>query len=706
MSDEKRTILVVDDEESNVDMLGRRLQRAGYGVLRAFDGDSAKQILAETRVDLVLLDQMMPGQSGTEVLRDLRTDPELFDVPVIMVTAVSEGEAVAAALDLGADDYVTKPVEFQSALARIRSHISKSTSSRRLRLREERYSLASRGGKEGLWDWNLETDEVYCTSEFYSVLGFSQPEKSERSESWLERIHPADVSALRAAILFDDHALSKDIGAATGCGFENGNIHVQVRMLHRDGIYRRVALRGVTVFNPAGQAIRRVGSLSDVNNETTLEGSTGLYTSLGLQDAMEAIHHDGHRQHWHFWMLEFANYESVVRGLGGHDIEDLWRELLSRIKRVCSGVGNSSCSNRGMIVARLGENGCGILWDPCDDASSVQFAAKKLHEELGRPFTLADRTFRLNAMLGVVPGAAGYQRVEDLIADAKSAMQYADRSGGLPAMFDRKVNETVLRMRRLEIDLANAMQRGEIMVYYQPRVDMRNRAILGFEALVRWMHGELGMISPAEFIPIAEKTGLIHELGLFVLDSACRQTKLWVETLSLPEDFEISVNLSAVQCREPGLVDRVQRILQDIGIAPGRVNLELTESTLLENLDHGKVVLNALKGLGVGLKIDDFGTGFSSLQYLCELPFDALKIDRSFVRKLSLNDADAVGVVQGIIDLARKLGLGVVAEGVEECAQSEKLLSMGCESAQGFMYSKPVDRSLATDILRTACRVN
>jgi EAL domain-containing protein (putative c-di-GMP-specific phosphodiesterase class I) len=262
------------------------------------------------------------------------------------------------------------------------------------------------------------------------------------------------------------------------------------------------------------------------------------------------------------------------------------------------------------------------------------------------------------------------------------------------------MQETRERRLQLEEEMHTALEKNQFEVFYQPRVELETSRICGFEALVRWNHPVSGLISPLEFIPIAENNGFICELGEWILQQACTQTQQWISHFHLAPDFEISVNLSVRQCRQPDLTKQILTALRLSGLDAKHLKLEITESLFLGDFKVAKGVLQKLKALGLGLKLDDFGTGYSCFQYLCDLPFDSLKIDRAFVRRLGDGSAQATEVIRSVVNIGHSLNMEVIAEGIENEEQAEQLSAIGCQFGQGFLYSKPVNASTAEEILR------
>jgi len=305
----------------------------------------------------------------------------------------------------------------------------------------------------------------------------------------------------------------------------------------------------------------------------------------------------------------------------------------------------------------------------------------------------------VSASMGIVLGEGGYEQPDDILRDADIAMYRAKGLGrGRYEMFDAAMLVRALTRLELESDLRNALERNEFVVHYQLIQDLRIDRIVGFEALVRWQHPTKGLIPPAEFIPLAEETGLIVPMGYWVLDRACHQIREWQLKYAADPPLAISVNLSTRQCTQPDLVQKIADIMQKNELDAGSLKLELTESLIVEDSESISAMLSELRALGVQVQIDDFGTGYSALSYLHTLPIDTLKIDRTFINRLGI-DGSGADIVQTILTLAHNLGMKVVAEGVETSMQLSKLKEMDCEYVQGFFLSRPVDSEEADALL-------
>jgi len=350
-------------------------------------------------------------------------------------------------------------------------------------------------------------------------------------------------------------------------------------------------------------------------------------------------------------------------------------------------------------VARFGGDEFAVLLEDAESRASALRTADRVLADLSIPLPLDGMTVSLDASMGIALPGAAYEPAEDLIRNADVAMYRAKaQAKGGRMIFDAGMREAVLARLEVRADLEAALRRREFRVHYQPIVDLETGRTSGFEALVRWMHPARGMVAPFDFIPLAEETGLIVPIGNWVMREACHQLVRWQETFGAEQQLTVSVNISAVQIRDPGFEAEVTASLATSGLAPQLLTLEITESLLLEDPTDASDKLTALKRLGVRVAIDDFGTGYSSLGYLARLPIDVLKIDKSFVDTIG-DGAHGSAVARLIVDLGTTLDLEVVAEGIEEAEQADMLRAIGCQLGQGYLFSRPMDEPSASQFI-------
>ena len=384
--------------------------------------------------------------------------------------------------------------------------------------------------------------------------------------------------------------------------------------------------------------------------------------------------------------LDLDRFKNINDSLG-HPCGD---ELLILVARRLE-----TCVRQTDMVARFGGDEFAILLDAMQNPADAVHVAHKVQETISAPFKLTSHEAVTSASIGVAFSSSGYKEAEDIIRDADTAMYRAKDSGKARyEIFTTAMHTRAVTLLRLESDLRRAIENEELCVYYQPIISVENRELHGFEALVRWQHPERGIISPSDFIPLAEETGLILPLGLSVLRAACHQLRTWQQRSVADSDLIISVNLSGKQLTQPDLIERIEEILRESQIKSWHLKLEVTESVVMENPELAAVTLGKLRGLGVRLSIDDFGTGYSSLSYLNRFPLDILKIDQSFVSMMNQTEEN-LQIVRTIVTLAGNLGMQVIAEGVETEEQLSQLRLLHCQYAQGFLFAEPMDASEA-----------
>ena len=391
--------------------------------------------------------------------------------------------------------------------------------------------------------------------------------------------------------------------------------------------------------------------------------------------------------------LDFDDFK-VVNDSVGHTAGD---QLLQRIAARLPG-----CVRPGDMIARLGGDEFTVLLEEPSTRESVEIAARRVHNCLSAPFEVGDRQVEVTASIGAAVADVAYERPEDLLRDADIAMYHAKRTGhGRFQIFDVAMRDWAHARFSLTTDLRRAVERGELALAFQPIVDLASGRVRSFEALVRWKHPTRGLVMPDDFIPLAEQTGLIVPIGEWVLINACALARRWQVEMPAAGPVSVSVNLSAKQIGDARIVNEVRRALESTGLNPRALRLEITETVLLENGEAATSQLEALRNLDVELHVDDFGTGYSWLSYLPRFPLQAIKVDRSFVRRMGTRRTD-VEIVRSIVDLATTLGLRVIAEGIETPGQRERLIAFGCELGQGFLFSKPVESADTLALLERA----
>jgi diguanylate cyclase (GGDEF)-like protein/PAS domain S-box-containing protein len=690
----RASLLLVDDDEMNRDMLGRRLELEGYAVCLAEGSRQALALLEQQAFDLVLLDVMMPELNGLQTLFKIRETWGPAELPVIMVTAKDQSEDIVEAFHLGANDYVTKPVDLRVALARIATQVSHKRAQAALRESEARYALAARGANDGLWDWDLQTDKVYYSPRWKTLLGWEEEEVGAGLDEWFGRVHPEDLPRIHAEIAAHRDGLTPH--------FENEH-----RLLHKDNAYRWVLTRGLAVRGRDGQAVRMAGSLTDITADKVADPLTRLPNRVLFLDrlgrALERAKRDRDLR-FAVLFLDLDRFKVINDNLGHLFGDELLITVARRLEASLRGADTVARLPSQSTVARLGGDEFTVLLDDIQDVSKAVAVAERIQQELAVPFLLNGTEVFISASIGITVGPAGYSQAEELLRDADAAMYVAKAAGKARCeVFDSAMRERALARLQMENDLRRAIERREFCLHYQPILALEPPRLVGFEGLVRWQHPQRGLLQPTEFIPLAEETGLIVPLGWWVLREACRQMSAWQARYPVDPPLAISVNLSSKQFLQADLDAEVQRLLGETGLDPRTLKLEITESAIMDDPSGTSGKLVRLRALGVQVCIDDFGTGYSSLNCLHRFPVDTLKIDRSFVRQME--DAEEnMQIVQSIVGLAHILSIDVIAEGVETEAQRNKLAALNCEYGQGYFFSRPLDSAAAEAFLSAHTR--
>ena len=680
MSSRPSRLLIVDDNEMNRDMLARRLARKGYVIGLAESAKDLRPRVKEDGIDLVLLDIEMPEVTGLDALQALRDSYSPTDLPIIMVTAKNQSDDIVKALEMGANDYLTKPIDFPVALARISTQLAHKKAQEALKESEERYALAARGANDGLWDWNLMTGDVYFSPRWKAMLGFGEREIDDRLEEWFGRIHDADRERVKEEIAAHQRGLTPH--------FESEH-----RLLHKDGGFRWMLSRGLAVHDSTGKASRMAGSQTDITERKVSDPLTGLPNRLLFIDRLGRLIKHSKRRKDHLFAVLFLDldaFKMINDSLGHLAGDQLLVGVATRLEKCLRSSDTVARLGETFTVARLGGDEFTILLDDLKEPTDADRAAERLMKALAPPFLLAGKEVFTSISIGIALSNTAYDQPEDMLRDADTAMYRAKSLGKARyEVFDADMRASVIARLQLETDMRRALERNEFRNFYQPIVSLDSGRIVGFEALMRWQHPTRGMIGPEEFIFVAEETGLIRELGWWSLREACRQMTNWRARSGSYFDLTISVNLSAKQLLQQHLVAEMKKLLSETGLPAEALKLEITESAVMADPAAAVEMLQQIKSLGVRLAIDDFGTGYSSLSYLHRFPLDTLKIDRSFISGDGENSG-SMEIARTIMPMAKNLRLDVVAEGVETLEQVALLKRLQCKYAQGYFFSRPL----------------
>lgn len=545
---------------------------------------------------------------------------------------------------------------------------------------QTRYVAAIKGSNEGIWDWDLRNNTIYFSPRWKEMIGYDEKDIGNNPDDWFSRIHPDDIERIKQEL--KHHYNGK-----------NSHFDCEYKILNKDNQYRWVHIRGLAIRDEQNKAIRIAGSQADIHDhymaQTQLahnalhDGMTELPNRTLLMDRLNQVLKTLNRnpeQQCAVLFLDLDRFKLINDSLGHSAGDELLIEVSQRLKQ---------CIRNEDTVARLGGDEFVILLQKIKAADEVKIVADRVLNLLKQGIHIQGHEIFTSASIGIAIADTSNHSSEELLQNADAAMYQAKRLGKSQyAIYGKDMAGQSIAMLTLESDLQRALQNQEFQLFYQPIIDLATEAILGFEALIRWNHPTRGLVPPNDFIPIAEETGLIIPLGWWVIETACQQIKQW--THQYPnQPLYISVNISNRQFIDPTFIKTIQTILKQHQIPDQTLKLEITEGVAMHNPQAVAKKLEHLQSIGIQLMMDDFGTGYSSLASLRTFSINTLKIDRSFIN--SMLQENGIEIVRTIIYMAHNLKMDVIAEGVETDDQAQRLQKLGCEYAQGYYFSKPMD---------------
>jgi len=698
-------LLIVDDNPINLSVVVEYLEEAGYDVLVALDGEEALKRAAYSSPDLILLDVMMPGMDGFETCRRLKADQATADIPVIFMTALDDVSDKVAAFEAGGVDYISKPFQPEELLARVRTHLA---------LRRARLHLSIQNG--------VLEEEVSARREVEAALRASEQSFRRLFETADDGIALLDpdlgtivdvntrmldlVQRTRGELIgrcFADmpaFAMVEDWTSAAndleGSGLFKG---AEWTLKRPDG--SRIIVEVTATACEAGGRKLAQWNFRDISDRKEAEARirylalhdplTGLANRAKFFDRLQLVIAEDRRKGGKAATLVIdLDHFKAVNDTHGHLIGD----------RLLEGVAGRimGCLRDSDTAARIGGDEFVVALSDVASREDAEQVATKLLAAINQPFAIDGKTLRVSASIGVSLYPEDGSDALGMVRAADTAMYRVKKGGrGAVRFFTHNLTVAAERWHALSHDIDGACDRGEFVLHYQPQVAFEDRQIVGIEALLRWNHPTLGLIGPDDFVPLLEERGMMVEVGRWVMEHACRQNVEWQAAGLGP--VRVAVNLSAQQFYRDDLAETVAQVLAATGLAPQWLELELTETLTLDDVDTTLRVMCELKALGITLSLDDFGTGWSSLAYLRRFPLDRIKIDRTFVRDLAHHKGTAA-IVHAIVDLAHRLGLDCIAEGVETEEQQRLLQQELCPNMQGFLFSRPLSADDMTAMFR------
>lgn len=715
-------VLVVDDDLTARILATHSLEQEGFEVLLADNGVIALQTFQEAQPDIVLMDVEMPGLNGFDVCRQLRSMPCGKLVPILMATGQDDIDSVREAYAAGATDFVSKPFNWKILGHRLNYMIRASNTTeqlRQLQKSEARLGNAQRIARLGNWEWHLKSGEVYWSDQFYQLLGGKRGLTPTGMRTFLRCVPANERPQMR-------HWLERLLNCRYS-GFMSGINH-SISLPGQD--VKNVQHQAEVFCDDHGNATIIAGTMLDVSELkraqdqvlklARFDSLTGLSNRSIFCDRVQLAINQAERRGGlgAVLFLDLDNFKRI-NDTFGHGIGDLLlQEVAQRLTQSVRYTDRTSydadaaeqtdsdhsvdlyTNNKDRqvpLVARFGGDEFTVLLPDINQIRDAENVARRILESIGLSIDLAGHEVVITPSIGIAIFPHHGENVDSLMKNVDAAMYYVKHTGKNGyELFVKSMNVVAKRRLELESYLRHAIETNELSLNYQPQVEMSSGKIVGVEALLRWNSSQLGFVSPVEFIPIAEETGLITPIGEWVMREACRQARQW-QLDGLPH-IRVAVNLSVRQFAKQNLEKLVSQVLQDTGLPVNCLELEITENMLMDDVDGSVETLHRLKALGVQLAIDDFGTGYSSLSYLKRFPIDRLKVDRSFITHVTTDPGDA-SVTQAIIAVAHNLGLSVTAEGVEEEAQLAFLQQHACEEVQGYLFSRPLKAEDLAELL-------
>ncbi|MBC9070933.1 EAL domain-containing protein [Thauera sp. CAU 1555] len=666
-----RKLLIVEDVPSTRMLIKGVLGKEGYNILLAENGAEAVEIFEREHPDAVLMDVMMPVMDGFEACQRIRALDRDEGTPIIMLTGAEDIDAISRAFEVGATDFITKPISWPLLSQRIRYAIRGGQLVRQVRQNRLHEASAQRIAQIGFWSWHPATDHFEWSTELAELLNYPMDEITTLNDL-VDHVQTDDRERVRRAF--------------RGAAASDLRIDLEMRLVGNSGerILRMTGERGVEGRDldrlyGAAQNItdsRKAEALVDylaLHDDLTGLGNRRLF-SQSLRQALEQRRSEGHGGVLVGW-IDLTRFHRHNDAMGEQNGDILLSQVAQRLRLLAIDG----------AVARVGGDEFAVLLQDAG-TSDLRERFDHLMDALTQPFRVGEK----EAFLGVSAGVAQYPEhsadAEQLLTLAQEAQRVGRGQGRRVVQYDELTTQKRSPTLDVEHALRRALENQEFHLVYQPQMDLRFGRIVGVEALLRWKHPERGLVSPVEFIPVLEESGMIDAVGAWVIDEACSQARHW-ELAGTP--LRVGINLSPQQFLDPRLFDTIVGTAERRGVSPKRVELEITESLAMQDPTRAIELLTRLRGLGYKIAIDDFGIGYSSLEYLLRFPIDTIKVDRAFVRNITNSQADRA-IVGAITVIARTLGINTIAEGIETMRQCDFVEALGIGEIQGYLIGKPM----------------
>ncbi len=685
-----KSILIIDDDIDIRQILSLKLKKLGYSIIEAEDGNVGLQKLKNEMPDMVMVDVNMPGMDGFEFCEHAaKLKPEKH-IPIMVMTAQDDQGSVNRAYEKGATDFITKPINYTKLEHRIRFSIRSSETSEKLASRERQLLSAQKIAKMGEWIYDIKNMEFHCSDEVANIFNISK-QRVMSHDDLINYIVDEDVNRVKAVL--------------DQISIETTNDSLEYSIKLDAGVIKRI--RQIIDVNTndrikEGMIFGVFQDVSDLRNAEQKVKTLALYdrlTDLPNRSffkrllAKKILFSSRHAQQFALLDINFDNFMRINSNLGHNVGDKLIIAACERLKNMLRDHNELiSGQDQGVFetsfLAHLGGDNFIILLSDIKNADDAAIVARRISAKFSEAFDILNNEIHISISIGIGLYPDDAKNADELLKKASSALHYAKETGkNCYRFYTKEMNVLSFQRLSMETALRKALEQEEFVLYYQPKISLLDNSITGAEALIRWNHPEMGLVSPAEFIPLAESTDLIVPMTDWIIVEACRQIGEWHRN-----DFQlesVAINITPSSLLDKSIHDHVLNNLRSAGVQAARLDFEITESVLMEDVDLILPILEEFKEYGCSISIDDFGTGYSSLSYLKRLPISKLKIDQSFIREIMHDNDDAI-IVNAVIALAHSLGLKVIAEGVEDKDQLEYLAQHNCDVVQGYYYSCPL----------------
>jgi diguanylate cyclase (GGDEF)-like protein len=697
-------VLIIDDDPTVRILVRAALEGDGFTVEEAGDGISGLAVFDQVRPEVVLLDVMMPELDGFGVCRALRERPDCEHLPVLMLTGSDDDASIKLAYEVGATDFISKPVKWPILARRVRYMLRAGRVVMELSRSEERLANAQRIAHIGNWEINTASDHLTMSAEAYAICGCKDGESFHTSGAFFALVHPDDRQNLEAAYR---SALRPDI-LVKGVPFK-----ADYRIVLPDASVGVISLQAEIVTYTIGGPLQIMGTIQDVTErahsehlirfQTYHDTLTGLPNRILFNEIAHKALGEAQRskQKLVVCVLDLDRFKRINDTLGNSIGDQVLQAVAAKLQenlRTGDLVSRELAETDDYVVARLEGDEFTVLLKNLPTVDGAARVVQRIQEALRSPFHIAGLEIYVTFSIGMAIFPEDGADMVALLRNADSAMSSAKTAGRDNYQFYTESMNARARSRfALESDLRKALLENWFVLHYQPQVDSMSGRIIGVEALIRFRHPERGLVPPMEFIPFAEECGLIVPIGEWVMRSACAQAGIWQKAGFGP--LRVAINLASPSFKQEKLFDMITAVVAENGLENKYVELELTESIMMNDEKKTLATFQRLAGAGFPICIDDFGTGYSSLSYLSRFPVSVVKIDRAFVSKI--DTATGSGMVLAILAMAKSLGLKVVAEGVETEPQAAFLRRNECDYLQGYLYGKPMPAEAMSVALQT-----